>query len=69
MEHLKFENFRRNPAVNKKNVAIDTNYAYVRRGKVSGNDWQPEYTPEIIARVEKWVEKNLRDTTLRFPEY
>lgn len=77
VEHLKIDNFRNNPSVNLKVVtetslataAASSDSSFIRVGKVSGRGWQKEYTPELIARAEKWIEQNLRETTLRFPEY
>lgn len=43
--------------------------AFVRKGKTNLKGWQKEYTPEIIERVEKWMEINLRETDMRFPEH
>lgn len=75
-EHLKIENFRNNPSVNLKSatdsglMAIASNdSSFIRVGKVSGREWQKEYTPELIARAEKWIAMHLEDTTLRFPQY
>lgn len=31
------------------------------------NGWQKEYTPELIDRVEKWINDNLAETDMRFP--
>lgn len=42
--------------------------SFIRRGQVTGKGWQHEYTPELAARAQAWIEKNLRETTLRFPE-
>lgn len=73
-DYLSIENFRNNPAVNQHElrelkILNSTEPSFVRNGKSSLKGWQKEYTPEIIERVEKWVEKNLADTTLRFPVF
>lgn len=31
------------------------------------NGWQKEYTPELTDRVEKWINDNLAETDMRFP--
>lgn len=69
---MDIKNFKHNPAVNQgelKEVKIlnSTNEGFVRNGKTTINGWQKEYTPEIIKRVEKWMEENLKDTDMRFP--
>lgn len=73
-DYLSIENFRNNPAVNQHElrelrILNSTEPSFVRNGKSTLKGWQKEYTPEIIERVEKWVEKNLADTTLRFPNF
>lgn len=76
VDHLKIDNFRNNAAVNLKAATefgrtdpISNDSYFIRNGKVSGSEWQKEYTPELIERAEKWFEKNLGQTTLKFPEY
>lgn len=71
-DYLSITNFRNNPAVNQHELReiriMNTNEpSFVRNGKSSMDGWQKEYTPEIRKRVEDWIEKNLSDTTLRFP--
>lgn len=70
--YLSIENFRNNPAVNQHElreirILNATEPSFVRNGKSSRDGWQKEYTPEVIERVEKWIDKNLSDTNLRFP--
>lgn len=72
-DYLSIQNFRNNPAVNQHELReiriLNSNEpAFVRNGKSSMDGWQREYTPEIRKRVEAWIEKNLADTTLRFPQ-
>ncbi|XP_031627373.1 sulfotransferase 1 family member D1-like [Contarinia nasturtii] len=66
-EHLNIENFRKNTAVNQQNLS-KTDNSFIRSGKSTLKGWPKEYTDEIISRVEMWIEKNLADTTLRFPQ-
>lgn len=73
-DYLNIENFRNNPAVNQHElrelrILNSTEPSFVRNGKSTRKGWQKEYTPEIIERVEKWIAKNLADTTLRFPDF
>lgn len=72
--YLSIENFRNNPAVNQhelREIGIlnATEPSFVRNGKSTLNGWQKEYTADIVSRVESWIEKNLTDTTLRFPSF
>lgn len=70
---MHINNFKQNPAVNQhelRNVKIlnATNEGFVRNGKTVLNGWQKEYnSPELIERVQKWMEINLENTDLRFP--
>lgn len=71
--YLSIENFKCNTSVNQvemKEVRIcnPTEEAFVRKGKTNLMGWQKEYTPEIIQRMEKWIERNLNETDMRFPE-
>lgn len=72
--YLNIENFRNNPAVNQHElreirILNSTEPSFVRNGKSTIKGWQKEYTPQIVERVEKWIAKNLTDTTLRFPDF
>lgn len=71
--YLSIEQFRNNPAVNQhelKDVKIcySKEEAFVRNGKSVINGWQKEYTPEIVAKAEKWIAHNLSKTDMRFPD-
>ncbi len=71
--YLSIENFKNNTSVNQvemKEVGIcnPNEEAFVRKGKTNLTGWQKEYTPEIIERMEKWIEENLKETDMRFPE-
>lgn len=72
-DYLNIENFRNNPAVNQHEIReigilSPSEQSFVRNGKSTLIGWQKEYTHEIARRVEKWIEKNLANTTLRFPQ-
>ncbi len=71
--YLSIENFKCNTSVNQvemKEVRIcnPNEEAFVREGKTNLTGWQKEYTPEIIERMEKWIEVNLKETDMRFPQ-
>lgn len=73
-DYLNIVNFRNNPAVNQHElrelrILNSTEPAFVRNGKTTIKGWQKEYSAEIKDRVECWMDKNLADTTLRFPDY
>ncbi|KYN41324.1 Sulfotransferase 4A1 [Trachymyrmex septentrionalis] len=66
MEHLKIENFRKNPMVNQPSPrSVMEPKQFVRKGKV--NAWKETFTPEIEEKFNKWIADNLKDTDLRFP--
>jgi len=72
-DHLSIEKFRNNPSVNHselKDVKIcaTTEAPFVRNGKSVVNGWQKEYTPEIIAKAQAWIDDNLAKTDMRFPD-
>ncbi|KAF4524247.1 hypothetical protein B566_EDAN008793 [Ephemera danica] len=69
-EHLNITNFRRNPAVNfdllsEVGLMNDGEQSFIRKGKTGG--WREEFTPELNARADKWINDNLNKTDLRFP--
>lgn len=72
-EYLSIDNFKHNPAVNQnelRDVRIlnITTEGFVRNGKTVLNGWQKEYnSPELIERVQRWMETNLQQTDLKFP--
>lgn len=67
VEHLRIENFRKNPMVNQPNFDSNVMSAemFIRQGTTSG--WKKMFTPEIEERFNKWVVDNLKDTDLVFP--
>ncbi|KAG5307594.1 ST1C4 Sulfotransferase, partial [Pseudoatta argentina] len=68
INHLNIKNFRNNPMVNFSELnacGIIKDNSFIRKGG-SGN-WQDIFTPELDAKIEKWIEENLKDTDLRFP--
>lgn len=72
IEHLQFDNFRKNRAVNSEELVdwglfSPKEAPFVRKGKTSADEWQEEYTPELAARAQAWIEKNLKESILRFP--
>ena len=67
-KHLEFESFRENPMIGARQINGQDSICkkmYIRKGEIGG--WDDLMTPEIEARVDKWMEKNLADTTLEFP--
>lgn len=72
--YLSIENFKHNTSVNQiemkeARICNPNEEAFVRKGETNLKGWQKEYTPEIIERMEKWMEINLKETDMRFPEY
>ncbi|CAF4938640.1 unnamed protein product [Pieris macdunnoughi] len=68
-EHLHIKNFKKNPSINIeifKELGINKpDSDFIREGKTDG--WRDYFDEEMIARTDKWMEENLRDTDLRFP--
>lgn len=65
MDHLKFENFKNNKAINFKFRLCDsTEQEFVRRGEVGGN---PEITDAVSKRFDEWSAINLENKNLKFP--
>lgn len=68
LDHLSITNFKNNIAVNGKDL-IDVKVlakgaqGFVRLGS-SEKNW--EITPEMSARIDNWIEENLRDSDFRF---
>lgn len=67
MDYLKFENVKKNLAINfNHGKESDPNHEVVRRGQVGGN---PEITDKISKKIDEWTEKNLEGTDFKFPEF
>ncbi|XP_036149357.1 sulfotransferase 4A1-like [Monomorium pharaonis] len=65
VEHLKIENFRKNPMVNNQSPDQMKPNMFIRQGKTGS--WKEIFTPEIEDRFDKWITDNLKDTDLTFP--
>ncbi|KYQ60204.1 Sulfotransferase 1C4 [Trachymyrmex zeteki] len=66
VEHLKIENFRKNPMVNYPDFKSTIEpKEFIRKGKV--NDWEEVFTSKIEEKFNKWIADNLKDTDLTFP--
>ncbi|XP_011706111.1 PREDICTED: sulfotransferase 1C4-like, partial [Wasmannia auropunctata] len=66
VEHLKIENFRKNPMVNQPfSPNVIQPEMFIRQG-MTGR-WKEMFTPEIEERFNKWITDNLKDTDLTFP--
>jgi len=67
-EHLTFDNFKINPAVNKEEGkergVLNKSGSFIRNGKVG--DWQYQFTPEMNEKIERWIACNTEDTDLEF---
>lgn len=64
MEHLSFENTKKNPAINMKFNPLEKKASFVRRGQVGGN---PEMTSEMSKKFDEWTKKNMAGSDLMFP--
>jgi len=67
-EHLRFDNFAKNDAVNnefaKELGVIRSQGHFIRKGKTG--DWKNHFSPELSRRIDEWIEKNLAGTDLQF---
>lgn len=67
-EYLNIKNFRNNPMVNYSEMracGIMERESFVRGKNGDCNI----FTPELDAKIQKWIEENLKDTDLRFPVF
>ncbi|GJQ85441.1 hypothetical protein Trydic_g23866 [Trypoxylus dichotomus] len=70
-EHLRIDNFKRNPSVNSQllkelGVIRDVENGFVRHGKAGG--WKMEFGEELNKEIDEWIEENQKETDLRFPK-
>ncbi|XP_012528038.2 sulfotransferase 1C4 [Monomorium pharaonis] len=66
VEHLKIENFRKNPMVNQPSPDVVMQAEmFVRQGTTGG--WKKMFTPQIEEKFSKWITDNLKNTDLVFP--
>ncbi|XP_011702932.1 PREDICTED: sulfotransferase 1C4-like isoform X2 [Wasmannia auropunctata] len=66
VEHLKIENFRKNPMINQPARSdVMQPKMFIRQGIIGG--WKKMFTAEIEERFNKWITDNLKDTDLAFP--
>ncbi|KPJ21606.1 Sulfotransferase 1C4 [Papilio machaon] len=69
-DHLKIDNFKKNKSVNLKDMqqigVFSTKGSFIREGKVGG--WTKYFDEAMTQQAEQWIEENLRDTDLRFPQ-
>lgn len=65
MEHLKFENVKKNPSINVNMIPSPLpNQNLVRRGKVGGN---PEMTKELSKKFDAWTKLSVANYGYEFP--
>lgn len=70
-EHLDFNNFQKNHSVNMEalrdlGMLLDNDQKCVRKGKIG--TWNEFFDHDLNCRANKWVEKNLKQTDLKFPQ-
>ncbi|KAJ8725834.1 hypothetical protein PYW08_004017 [Mythimna loreyi] len=69
-DHLSFENFKNNKSVNYEHLrelgVLAKGESMIRKGKTGG--WRAYFDDEMTQQAERWIEDNLRDTDLRFPQ-
>ncbi|KAK9881257.1 hypothetical protein WA026_015380 [Henosepilachna vigintioctopunctata] len=66
-QHLRFENFKENPAVSKNLRDADNNeVAFVRKGKVGG--WKDYFTVKMNEEADAWIEENMNGMDMRWSQ-
>lgn len=68
-EHLKIDNFKKNPSLNVKylrDLKVLSDDVFVRAGKTGG--WRDYFDDDLNARADKWIQENIKDTDIQFPE-
>ncbi|PZC81680.1 hypothetical protein B5X24_HaOG212124 [Helicoverpa armigera] len=69
-EHLNIKNFKNNKSVNFEDTRdvglLASDETFIRKGKAGG--WRDHFDEEMTQQAERWMEENLRDTDLRFPQ-
>ncbi|XP_037090162.1 sulfotransferase 1C4-like [Pollicipes pollicipes] len=68
-EHLHFDNFKKNPYVNKEEGKTSGDFHvdrgdFIRKGKIG--DWKNHFTPEMSEKFDKWMAEKLKGTDLSF---
>lgn len=71
INHLSIENFKTNTSLNMQEgldlgILVKYSQGFVRNGK--NGSYKEQFTPDLVKRADRWIEKNLKDTDLRFPE-
>ncbi|RZC34037.1 Sulfotransfer 1 domain containing protein, partial [Asbolus verrucosus] len=70
-EHLKIENFKKNKSVNGdvfKDLGITKSdeESFVRKGRSGG--WRDYFVNELNSDADEWIENNLKQTGIKFPQ-
>lgn len=68
LDHLSIQNFKNNPAINGKDlidvkILSEDAQGFVRLGSSKKN---VELSNEMVQKIDKWIEANLKDTDFRF---
>ncbi|XP_044584136.1 sulfotransferase 1E1-like [Cotesia glomerata] len=69
-DYLNIKNFRNNPMVNSsqlRDCQIIADGGFVRNGQ--SGVWSNTFTPQLEAKADAWIKKNLQDTDLVFPYF
>lgn len=71
-DHLDIRNFKNNKSVNSdilKDLGVikRDEAGFVRNGGNGG--WKSYFTAELNERADRWIERNLAGTDIRFPEF
>lgn len=69
LDHLNIKNFKNNPAINSHDlrdakILVENAPEFIRNGNVKKNS---EMSVKLSARIDKWIEINLKDSDFRFP--
>ena len=65
VEHLKFDNMKRNKSVNLEDVVLRG--SFIRKGEVG--DWKNHFDDHTKKKMDSWVKDNLENTTIPVQYY
>lgn len=68
VDHVKVEKFSKNQSVNMdmeiKAGFANEGHSFIRKGETG--DWKNHFSPELNAKIDRWIEKNLEGSDLKF---
>ena len=62
VEHLKFDNMKKNMSLNLENLLKEGTEGFIRKGKVG--DWENHFDEKLKKEWNDWIKGNLKGTTI-----